>query len=72
MHTMTKVRWTLWTLGAAVVGLTFLASADVTVRMTMSMGVGLGVLALAGGEWIIARTRNHLSVRMAEHRVISR
>ncbi|RFU43062.1 hypothetical protein DZF91_03220 [Actinomadura logoneensis] len=67
-HTMTKVRWTMWALGALVVALTFAASSAVTVQMTVAMGVGLGVLVLAASEWIIARTRNHPQVRMAEWR----
>lgn len=67
-HTMTKVRWTLLAIGTAALAITCLISSDVTVLFTAGMAYGLGVLVLIASERIIARTRSHPQVQMANAR----
>lgn len=67
-HTMTRVRWTLLALGTAALAVTYLVSSNVTVQFAGGMAYALGLLVLVASERIIARTRNHPQVRMADAR----
>lgn len=55
--TARSIGWTLVVIGAVAVAVTFLASGDVTVRMTAGMAYGIGLAILAITEVIIIRTR---------------
>jgi glycerol uptake facilitator-like aquaporin len=65
---MVRVRWVLVLLGAAAVALTFLASGDITTRLTAAMAYGFGLVILGTSERIIVSTRTRPETRLAAAR----
>ncbi|GAA1590896.1 hypothetical protein GCM10009678_86450 [Actinomadura kijaniata] len=68
LHTMTKIRWLVLTVGTLALALTVALADSVTALFVAGYAWTLGAATLLIAEWIIARTRNHPQVRMANAR----